>query len=91
MVLQVSIGRALSPLWRSVLLQELVHVPDIFEGMQKLTHALRLGQGMEHVRCNHVQVLELHRLHVALCHAVPNGQIYVVAKVWKVFCKTVHS
>ena len=35
--------------WCSVLLQELVllvHVPDIFESMQKLTHALRLGQGM---------------------------------------------
>ncbi len=29
--------------------QELLNVPHILESMQKLTHALRLCQGMEHV------------------------------------------
>ena len=41
----------LSPVRRmSVFLQQLLHVPDILESIQKLTHALRLSQGMEHVR-----------------------------------------
>ena len=53
-----------------------------FESMQKLTHALRLGQGMEHVRGNHVQVLELNCLHGVLRHVIPKGQIHVFAKVW---------
>jgi hypothetical protein len=68
--------------WCSVLLQELVHVPDIFESMQKLTHALRPSQGMEHVRGNQVQVLELNSLHGVLRHVIPKGQIHVFAKVW---------
>ncbi len=33
--------------------------------IQKLTHALRLDQGMEHVRGDQVQVLELYRFHGA--------------------------
>jgi hypothetical protein len=57
----------LSPVIRmSVFLQELLHVPDILESNQKFTHALRLDQGMEHVRGDQVQLLELYRFHGAL-------------------------
>ena len=87
----VSLDRMSPVIWRSVLLQELVHVPDIPESMQKLTHALRLGQGMEHVRGNQVQVLELNRLHGVLIHVIRKGQIRFFAKVRKVFCKTGHN
>ncbi len=73
----------------SVFFQKLLHVLDIFESIQKLTHALRLGQGMEHVRGNLVRVLELYSFDGAIPHIilVCNGQIHVSAEVGKVFCK----
>jgi hypothetical protein len=74
-----------------VLPQELLHVPDILERIQKLTHALRLGQGMEHVCGNKVQVLELYRFHGALLHIICKAQIHVFAEVEKVFCNTGHN
>jgi hypothetical protein len=49
----------------SVFLQELLSVPDILESIQRLAHALRLDQGMEHVRGDPVQVLELYSFHGA--------------------------
>jgi hypothetical protein len=70
----------------SVFLQTLLHVPDILESIQKLTHALRLDQGMEHVRGDQVQALELYSFHGH--HIICEAQIHVFAKVEKVFCKT---
>jgi hypothetical protein len=68
----------LTPVRRmSIFLQELLHVQDILESIQKLTHALRPGQGMEHVRCNQVQVLELYRFHDALLQIICKGQIHL--------------
>jgi hypothetical protein len=75
----------------SVYFQELLHVPDILESIQKLTHALRLGQGMEHVRCDQVQLLDLYGFHGALLHIICKAQIHVFAEVGKVVCKTEHN
>ncbi len=82
----------LSPVRRiSVFLQDLLHVPDILESIQKLTHALRLGQGMEHERGDQVQVLELYRFDGAFFHIICKAQIHVFAEVGNVFCKTGHN
>jgi hypothetical protein len=75
----------------SVVVQERLHVPDILESLQKLTHALRLGQSMKHVRGDQVQVLELNRGHGAVVHVIRKGQIHLFAKVGKVLCKTGHN
>ncbi len=51
---------------------------------KKLAHALRLGQGIKHVRGDQVEVLELYRFHGALHHITCNVQIHVSAEVGKV-------
>ncbi len=81
-----------SPVVRmSVFLQEFLHVPDILESKQKLTHALRLGQGMEHALGEQIEVLKLYRFHGALHHIICNVQIHVSAEVGKVFTETGHN
>jgi hypothetical protein len=79
----------------SVFLQELFHVPDILESIQKLIHALklRLDQGMENVCGDQFQVLELYSFHGAyiLYARHKSMTFHVFAKVEKVFCKTGHN